>query len=338
MAQRNIDIDIAEGIGGPSSTAVFRETQLPEDRVEQVQVLKKAITKLADLGHHMSKCAVISTLSDGDEMSFRSVQIRGLDKSGELVLEIGKNCGNSIVASTFVALREKYGSPISRDKVARVLNRDTGFAADMNVVNSDGDQSIAFDMDVISLVGRVPADSLLEGSEPTWRVPFGRRDIPITTLDAVNPYIVVPAGELGIDSIERLLKIEDNPADILDRLNAIRSAVINILAYPQESEFPKVAIAHREGSNIVARTVYRAGWHPVLPITASISLAVSSRISGSVIAFDSQDEGQDTLTIRTPREAEQLKLRIDPKTGTIIECVLKNRKAVLRHCNIKMCF
>lgn len=338
MSKKLLTVDIAEGIGGPSATAVFKEQQLPQDRIGQVAVLRKAYKKLQALGHELSKLAVVSPLEASNEISFRSIQVRGVDEKGDAVLETGGNCGNSMVASTLVALRKKFDITLPKGMIVRIRNIDTNFAADMEVTDDLEKFSIIFDMHIPHLVGQIPRNVLLEHTAPTWFASVEGEQIPITTLNIANPYIIVSSTRIGIRDAETLLKVENCHPDILGKVKNIRGVVIRTLALPSDSEFPKIAVVHGDGTTISARTLYLQKWHPGLPITGAISLAVATQIKDSVLDLEGQPLPTDEITIRTPREQEKICIETSKPSGALTKCVIRNRKAVIQQRGIEICF
>lgn len=338
MSKELLTVDVAEGIGGPSFTAVFKEHQLPFEKMEQVAVLKKAFKKLQTLGHVVSKLAIVSSLEDSSELSFRSIQVRGADENKDPILEGGGNCGNSMIASTLVSIREKYRDSLTRGITVRIRNVDTNFIADMEVVDDSEISRMTFDMHIVHLTGQILKNALLKETSATWFVPVDGEQIPVTTLNIANPYIIVPSTSIGIKDTENLLRAEDQDDNVLERVKNIRSAVIRILALSPDSEFPKIAAVHAAGTMISARTLYLQKWHPGLPITGAISLVVATQIKNSVLDLTDQSIPSDGITIQTPQEKEKLYIETSKPSEAIVKCVVRNREAVLHQSGIEIIF
>ena len=338
MNKKLLTVDIAEGIGGPSATAVFKQTQLPQDRIEQIIVLKKAFKKLRILGHQLSKLSVVSPLNTSNEISFRSVQVRGVDEKGDAALETGANCGNSMIASTLVALREKFDIVLPKGMIVRVRNIDTNFTADMEVVNDLEKQSMIFDMHLPDLKGKIPKETLLEQTTPTWFVSINGEQIPVTTLNIVNPYIIASSIHVGVKDAETLLHVENCTNEILDKVKKIRNMIMQTLALPSDSEFPKIAIVHVKGSTISARTMYLNKWHPGLPITGAISLAIASQIKGSIVDFGQNTVPTSEITVQTPKEQESIFIKTSKKSEALVNFIVRNRKAIVIQQGIEICY
>lgn len=266
---------VLKPVGAPSATAVIALND-NENFVNWERISKKCCAFLKANDTKLSKIAILGQKESGT-YPFKFVQVRKkLD--GMMGFETGYDCGNSMTAAGYIA------SIISGEPSIEVANIDTKLKVLLTI---DGDN---INFSVIYIVkNRINEVPWYAGSELV-SLYLQDRQVNITLINICNPYILVNATSLNVDTVKQLLSFNNNTADdILSVLEDIRSRVIEQMNLDADSEFPKIAIVHNR-ELLAARTIYLNKWHDGLPLTAAISILAARKIEHSVIhSLDNKD-------------------------------------------------
>ncbi|WP_344581921.1 hypothetical protein [Streptomyces lunalinharesii] len=213
------------------------------------------------------------------EISCRFLQVQPGTDDRSRQFEESADCGNSMIAAAVACVAARPPVRLT------IVNSATGLRIDTHF----GDTStrhVPVEADVTPRFhGQRPESFTLPGSDACWKVD----GTPTTLLKAANPYVIVRAADLDV-AVETLRK-PDPGALLLDRLRRIRRHAARHLGLPGSSELPKIAVAEWTAAGVLtARTVYLGRWHPHLPLSAGISVAMAALVPRSTVFRSPRDE------------------------------------------------
>lgn len=305
-----IKVYLSNVIGAPSPTAVII-SEVPIDKIDWMEVAFKTFYYLQSKQVKFSKLAIIYSLSKSI-FNFKFVQIKY--KNGVVKLETNANCGNSMIASARVVyMLAEMRSEIQNNIL--LINIDT------NLEVSVRKRGNYFDIKLNSLIGKsINLAKMFDGSEMvSVNESFG--NINVSIVDIVNPYIIINAKEFGMKTGAKLLALEGNNEGILENIKKVRRDIMNKYNLEQNSEFPKIAMV-LDDKELIARTIYLGRWHTGLPITAAISIAITSKMKNSVI----YRKTLESKGILNPKGYRKVIVKIDNE-GIISECEVLDIKS-----------
>lgn len=301
---------LANVIGAPSPTAIIILEEAI-DKINWQQVAFETYYFLQSKQVDFSKLAIIN-LRNKSTYNFKFVQIK--NRNSIIELETNVNCGNSMFASARV--------------VYMLDEKQQGIRNSISLTNVDTKLEISiekrenyFDAKFNSLCGKtINSAKLFEGSEAiTINESFG--NINASIIDIVNPYIIVNAKEFGVNTITELLVLGDEDTDVLRKVKKVREDIIKKNKLKAHSEFPKIAVVLND-NGLAARTIYLDSWHTGLPITAVISIAVTSKMRNSVI----YSPHLIVKEILTPKGRKRVNVKTNSE-GLILGCEVFGIKA-----------
>ena len=262
----------------------------------------------------LSKVCVVgpATRSDADiDYTFAQVSVK------ESKVDYSGNCGNMSSAMGPYAVDEGFVHVSGPDVLVRVHNTNTRkiiwsrFSLDEGSAAVDGDLAIpgvAGTGAPVRLEFREPGGATTGKLLPTGRVVdvldvpgYGRIDASL--VDAANACCFVRADALGITGTE-MPEALDADGKLLDRLAAIRIAAslamgiassadeakakrvvpfIGFVSGPQNAVTLTGESIAQDSVDVTGRVISNGQPHRALPLTASLCLAVASRLEGSVV-------------------------------------------------------
>ncbi|KAF3481822.1 DUF453 domain-containing protein [Arthroderma uncinatum] len=308
--------------GGTSRGLIFQQKDLPTSRDGWKPIFLGALgspdpngRQLDGLGggsSSLSKICVVSPASDqsraqGAQVDFTFVQV-GIKSTD---IDYSGNCGNLTSAvgpfaidSGLVTLRKEDINQDDNTTTVRIYNTNTQKIIDSTFpvsVSPDGtieaEANGEFSIDgVAGSSSRTQLDFINPSGSKTGKLlPTGNLidmfdDVRATCIDVGNPMIFVPASDLSIDGKISPDQISAAPG-LLERLESIRvqAAIKMGMASTTEevpASIPKINIIStpdQEGVDITVRTISVGQPHKALPITAGLSLAVATKLEGSVV-------------------------------------------------------
>lgn len=301
---------LANVVGAPSPTAVI----VSENVLNKIDWKKEALEvyyflKLKNID--FSKMAIINSKSKS-KYDFKFIQIKVKDEI--LDFESNANCGNSMIASARVAFMIEDKKHNFQDEIT-IMNIDTNL--EMSVIRKEN----SFDLEFNNLIGKSINDiKMFEGAELiNIDEDYGR--VKASIINFVNPYIIINAKDLGITCKEEILHLDESDKDVLERVKNIRRNIVKRYNFDKKSEFPKIAMVLYD-YGLSARTIYVDRWHKGLPITAILSIAITTKIKDSIIYKPSLEIDE----ILTPQGSRKVNVRIDKKRF-VSECKIFNIKS-----------
>lgn len=303
---------IAQAVGAPTPTVILDARDLPVEP----QLLPDALTRvrrcLAAAGRaDVLKFALVSPSPHPIfDLDYRFVQAL---PGGDDQFDFLGSCGHSILAAVLAAQENGWLprlAPGDRVRV-RVGVRDSG------TTDSGGRPDGAVAVNVVCEVDEAHRRSGVFTAHflPTTGIPLpdllltGRPVDPLLTDSGVhdaslvsmgNPYVFIDAAGLGLYSPEELFGA---PPRAFDRMLAIRASAADLLGWPADSVFPKIAVVggYRSG-RLAVRAISVPGWHPSLALTGAICLAAAAAVPGTVPHRLARAVGAtgETVSIDTP--------------------------------------
>ncbi|KAM5471142.1 hypothetical protein MauCBS54593_003481 [Microsporum audouinii] len=307
--------------GGTSRGLIFQQKDLPASRDDWKPIFLGTMgspdpngRQLDGLGggiSSLSKICVVSPASDqsraqGAQVDFTFVQV-GIKSTD---IDYSGNCGNLTSAvgpfaidSGLVSLSRE---DVKADKTAtvRIYNTNTQKIIDSTFpisISPDGtvEAEASGDFTIDGVAGsssRIKLDFINPSGAKTGKLlptgaPMDTFDsVRATCIDVGNPMIFIPASDLPVDGKISPDQISSTPG-LLERLERIRTQAAIKMGMAKTADdvpasIPKVNIIStpdEEGVDITVRTISVGQPHKALPITAGLSLAVATKLEGSVV-------------------------------------------------------
>jgi 2-methylaconitate cis-trans-isomerase PrpF len=311
--------------GGTSKAVMFRQEDLPRDRVRWDPIFLAVIgspdpngRQLDGMGggiSSLSKICVIGppTRTDADvDYTFAQVSVRdaSVDYSG--------NCGNMSAAVGPFAVDQGMVEVNGAEAIVRIHNTNTRkiivarFAMDDGCAAVDGNFALP---GVAGTGAPVRLDFLDPGGAGTGRLlPTGNTidelDVPgagrieVSMVDAANPCVFIAAGALGLTGVE-----------MPDQLDANRELLLHLEAI-------RCAASLKMG---IAKTHEEAARKPSIPKVAMVTAPRKSRtLSGETVGVDGADVTVRMISIGQPHRAV-------PLTGAMCLAVAARLPGTLVH-------
>ena len=273
-------------VGAPSPTLVIISKQGIE-KINWVSVIHDTYEKIKLKNIKFSKIAIIFEKSENN-YDFKFFQIKF--NEDKIQFESNANCGNSMIAASKVVFDIN-----NKIKKIKIKNIDTDLEF---LVKKENDY---FNIKVISLSNALIKEFKMYNFSDILTINDELKNIKINLVNVVNPYIIVDAKDLGINSSCELLRLNEHDTFILNKVKLIRDYILNKYNLDKNSEFPKIAVVLK-GGVITARTVYLSKWHKGLPLTCAITIAVLSKMKNSLIYCGNSSN----INILTPKEIKRL--------------------------------
>ena len=319
--------------GGTSKAVMFHARDLPASRDDWAPIFLSlmgspdpSMRQLDGMGggvSSLSKVCIIGPSSHPDaDVDYTFAQVR-IERAH---VDYGINCGNMSSAIGPFAMDEGLvPAPSGKDAVVRIHNTNTKkiivsrFLMDGGPMGAspvgarmaavDGDMAI----DGVAGTGSpVRLEFLAPGGARTGKLlPSGKAAgvldvaeigrIPVSMIDAANPYVFVPADAVGVTATEKPAELEAN-LSLMKKLEAIRRAASVAMGIARDTEAAgqlsgpgiamvaaPVAMTTLSGRQLAAtdmdiavRFISNGQPHRASPMTGAMCLAVATRVPGSI--------------------------------------------------------
>jgi 2-methylaconitate cis-trans-isomerase PrpF len=262
----------------------------------------------------LSKVCVVGppTRADADiDYTFAQVQVK------EAKVDYSGNCGNMSSAMGPFAVDEGLLKMSGKEALVRVHNTNTKkiiharFALDEGLSAVDGDLAIpgvAGTGSPVRLEFREPGGATTGKLLPTGNV-VDTLDVPgvgkirASLVDAANACCFLNAADLGLSGSE-MPEMLDQSAALLEKLAKIRIAAsvamgigkdaedaarkrtvpfVGFVSGPQDAQSLSGAIIKGDSVDLTGRMLSNGQPHRALPLTASLCMAVTARLEGSIV-------------------------------------------------------
>jgi 2-methylaconitate isomerase len=281
----------------------------------------------------LSKVCVIgpSSRPDADiDYTFGQVLVK------EAKVDYSANCGNMSSAMGPFAVDEGLVKVSGEEALVRIHNTNTKKIIHARFALDDGQSAVDGNLTIPGVAGtgapvklefREPGGATTGKLLPTGNVVdtldvTGVGKLRVSMVDAANACVFVSAADIGLSGTE-MPDVLDNSPEVLKRLGAIRvaaSVAMGITKTPEEaakktavpfvgfvSPAQDARLLTGEGINsgqvdITGRMISNGQPHRVLPLTASLCIAVAARLEGSVVhaATRLTDNPEAEIHIATP--------------------------------------
>jgi 2-methylaconitate cis-trans-isomerase PrpF len=268
---------LAHALGAPCPTAVLDLSRVSADRESLIAELAEVRSRLTSVGFgSVLKLALVAPSERaGADLDYRFVQAL----PGDLTrLDFSGTCGHSVLAAVTVAAKVGWIPAIDDRRPVRVrlLNNDGAVVC--------GGRPTApyfwrFDVEFVNQPP-VPLAELLMTRRPVDEVRFAGSSYPVSLVSMGNPYVFVAAASLGLDTRAALFAAGDQVQQLM---LGIRRAAAELVGWPSESTFPKVAaVGAGEDRRLFVRAVSVPTWHPTIALTGASCLAAAAAIPGTI--------------------------------------------------------
>ncbi|MCY0952986.1 PrpF domain-containing protein [Streptomyces sp. H27-S2] len=288
---------LAYAAGSPCPTFVLDAARLPREETALLVHLAEARRYLASAGGaHVLKIALVEPSAHPMfDLDYRFVQ--ALPGAADQ-FDLRGSCGHSILSAVVAAARSGMLErlvPGVRIRV-NVLNNGDSVVCEVDGVERDG---VRFTVAFVQ-PRPVPFTELLPTGLPRTVLDTGGERHEVSMVASANTYAFVDARTLGIADTAALFGAGDG---LLARLELIRGAAADLLGWPRDGAFPKIAaILPGEDGGLSARAVTVPGWHPTIALTGAVCLGTAVRIPHTVPWRIAREQGapDGLVDITTP--------------------------------------
>jgi 2-methylaconitate cis-trans-isomerase PrpF len=349
--------------GGTSKAVFFHQNHLPHDPVIRDQVILAAYgspdpnqRQMDGMGGSLSTNSKAAIISPSSDPAYDVVYHFGQVSIDRPLVDYKGNCGNISAAVGPFAIDEGLVEAIEPVTKVRIYQKNTKKLIIAEVPVKGGRHDPAGDYAIQGVPGtgsRInlrfddPAGSVTGRFFPTGN-PLDTIDIPqlgevkLTIIDAGNPWVLVPATELGLLGTE-IAEI-DRSLEIRQKLEAIRSTaavLIGLASSPAEASqrsqsVPKIAFLSAprqyetlDGKTIksdqidmVARVMSMGVLHKALAVSCAIAAAGAAAVEGTIMAsiLDPAQAGQNQFRLGHPGGIFEVRSQVK-KNGNSYEYV-----------------
>ncbi|QIZ66983.1 PrpF domain-containing protein [Geobacillus subterraneus] len=327
---KRIPIAFFYGEGGPSPTIVLSAENLIEDRRQLVKTLQQIMKFVysnwmsLNLKCCPTKIALIKASQRKDcELEYLFVQV--IIDYPNFRFDFSGNCGHSLIAAAAQAI---WRSVIPASEGLQRIN--------VLMLNTNTKITIEVDTSELwcgrincSIIYYVPFNSkLLPTGKPLDEIKIQGKSIPVSIINAGNPYILINANYFGIHSKECLFSDQEH---LVPTLLEIRKQIGSRLGFSVTSVFPKIALVLTERGkdgylkSLAARSIYVNNWHPSLGVTGLVCLGVATNIADSIL-YNVENPTEKCLTIYHSSGMIDCKTKSNKEGCTV---VITNKRAKL---------
>lgn len=345
--------------GGTSKGVLFHEHHLPKDPVLRDRVIlaaygspdpnKRQIDGMGGAVPVTSKTAIISPSEDPEnDVVYHFGQV-SIDRP---IVDYKGTCGNIAAAAAAFAVDEglvKVSEPVT---TVRIFQKNTGKQIIAEVPVKDGfyDEAGDYAIDgVPGTGGKITIRYMDPGGSVTGKLfptgnPVDTLDVPgvgkvrMTIIDVGNPWVLVPASDLGLKGTE-IGEIEASEKILAD-FEAVRSraaVITGFAATPEEATrrsqaVPKIgciapALTYRtlkaetvEASaiDLVARVMSMGTLHKAMAVSCPMAVAGAAAIAGTAVyeMIEKTARGKETLTLGHPSGVFEVTAKVEKTGGT----------------------
>jgi 2-methylaconitate cis-trans-isomerase PrpF len=315
--------------GGTSRGPYFLSAHLPAEPAARDAVLLAALGSPHPLqidgiggGNSLtSKVAMVGPSAEpGVDVDYLFAQV-STDRG---VVDTRPNCGNMLAGVGPFAIESGLVTPQRPETLVRIRNVNTGALVDAIVQTPDGFVTYDGDVSIPGVPGTAAPIALrfrdVAGSKTGALFPTGSRievaeGIPVTLIDGAIPMVLIEAGSVGTSATLPPREIEADRG-LMARIEAIRIEAGRRMGLGDVSSsvIPKPALVGpgADGATISARYLTPHAVHGSMAVTGGITLAIASRLPGTVVAPIASSSGRavsiahpsGTLTVDLSIEGE----------------------------------
>jgi 2-methylaconitate cis-trans-isomerase PrpF len=310
--------------GGTSKAVFFHENHLPRDSKIRDRIIMAAYgspdpnrRQMDGLGGSLSTNSKVAIISRSPDPDYDVVYNFGQVSIDRPMIDYKGNCGNISAAVGPFAIDEGLVDVVEPITKVRIYQKNTKKLIIAEVPVKNGRHDEAGDYAIHGVPG-TGAKIILRFSDPGGAVtgklfptgnPLDSLEVPgvgklnLTIIDAGNPWVLVPAGEIGLIGTE--VEEIDHSEMIRTKLETIRSmaaVLIGLATTPEDASLhsqsvPKIAVLAApqqyqtiDGNTIkadeidlVARVMSMGTLHKALAVSCAITAAGAAAVEGTVI-------------------------------------------------------
>lgn len=310
--------------GGTSKAVFFHQNHLPRDPVVRDQVILAVYgspdpnqRQMDGMGGALSTSSKVAIISPSPNPLYDVVYHFGQVSIDRPLVDYKGNCGNISAAVGPFAIDEGLVEAVEPVTEVKIYQKNTNKLIVAEVPVKDGRHDPAGDYAIHGVPGtgsRInlrffdPGGSVTGKLFPTGN-PLDTIDIPhlgkvnLTIIDAGNPWVLVPAGELDLVGTE--IKEIDQSQEIRDKLESIRSraaVLLGLASSPAEASLrsqavPKIALLSpprtydtldsktikKDQIDMVARVMSMGVLHKALAVSCAIAAAGAAAAEGTIM-------------------------------------------------------
>jgi 2-methylaconitate cis-trans-isomerase PrpF len=339
--------------GGTSKAVFFHQNHLPRDPVIRDRVILAAFgspdpnhRQMDGMGGSLSTNSKVAIISPAPDHEYDVVYNFGQVSIDRPIVDYKGNCGNISAAVGPFAIDEGLVEAVEPVTKVKIYQKNTDKLIIAEVPVKDGRYDPAGDYAIHGVPGtgnRInlhffePGGSVTGKLFPTGNT-FDTLDIPqlgkiiLTIIDAGNPWVLVPAGELNLVGTE--IEEIDQSREIRQKLEAIRSRAavliglasshaeasrlsqsipkIALLSSPQQYETLDGNTIQSDQIDLVARVMSMGVLHKALAVSCAVAAAGAAAAKGTIMAsmLNQACSGQDLFRIGHPGGIFEVRSRI----------------------------
>lgn len=329
--------------GGTSKAVFFHKNHLPRDSEICDRIILAAFgspdpnrRQMDGMGGSLSTNSKVAIISRSTDPDYDVVYNFGQVSIDRPMIDYKGNCGNISAAVGPFAIDEGLVEAVEPLTKVRIYQKNTRKLITAEVPVKAGRHDEAGDYAIHGVPG-TGAKITLRFSDPGGAVtgqlfptgnPMDSLEVPgvgkvnLTIIDAGNPWVLVPAQEIGLIGTE--VKEIDNSEMIRTKLETIRSmaaVLIGLATSPEEASrrsqsVPKIAVLaapqkyqtiggktiETDEIDLVARVMSMGALHKALAVSCAITAAGAAAVEGTVIRqlIHSPDARQDNFRLGHP--------------------------------------
>jgi hypothetical protein len=263
--------------GSPCPTLVLDARRLPRTQDELLAALTDARKWLDEVGAgHVLKIALVEPSNHPlFDLDYQFVQ--ALPQAPD-AFDLRGSCGHSVLSSILAAAESGMLTKLNPGMRVRVnvLNNGDHMVCEIAEVDRT---SATFDVHFVQTTPK-PLSHLLLTGEANTVLPSAGGPVRASLVSMGNPYVFVPAADLGLSGTDELFA---DDRGLFEAMVGIKKAAANLLGWPPEGAFPKIALVMAaQHGEIAIRAVSVPSWHPTLALTGAACLAAAIRIEDTV--------------------------------------------------------
>ena len=347
--------------GGTSKGIIFQDDYLPKDPEQRDRVIlaaygspdpnKRQIDGMGGATSVTSKVAIVSPSDDPENDVIYNFGQVSIDRP---IVDYKGTCGNIAAAVAAFAVDEnlvRAEEPITRVRIFQkntgkqiisevpvrngVYNEDGGYAID-GIPGTGGKITIRYVDPGGSVTGKLfPSGNIKDTTDVS-----GLGTVHMTIIDVGNPWVLVPAGDLGLTGIE-IEEIESSEK-IRDNIEAIRSraaVLIGLTDTPEEATqlsqaIPKIGFfagpqlyrtlkgttVEPADIDILGRVMTMGSLHKSMAVSCPMAVAGAAAIEGTVIhgIIGKAAHGKEELKLGHPSGIFDVEAKVEKQGDTYV--------------------
>ena len=342
--------------GGTSKAVFFHRNHLPDDPTIRDQIILAAYgspdpnrRQMDGMGGSLSTNSKVAIISSSADPGYDVVYNFGQVSIDRPQVDYKGNCGNISAAVGPFAIDEGLVEAIEPITEVKIYQKNTHKLIIAEVPVKDGRHDPTGDYAIHGVPGTggkinlrffEPGGSVTGNLFPTGNA-IDTLEIPqlgktcLTIIDAGNPWVLVPAGELGLIGTE--IEEIDQSREIREKLEAIRSraaVLIGLATDPADASrnsqsVPKIALLssprqyitldgtriQQDQIDMVARVMSMGALHKALAVSCGVAAAGAAAVKGTILEtiLNSPHSGQDEYRLGHPGGIFDVKSRVQKK-------------------------